>query len=157
MKLLNPRYEWFWYFRYIIYCPFLIKQVIGDVHIYIRTKSLFNAFFVATDEDREDPDYTDPCVEAVNTICTYCCILSKEECSRDIRACDPIPVEDRQYYQFYIFIGFILSVLCGLPLFAMILKAMLMTRCCIVITFPKLCDIEKIQIFLGCHLYRNDR
>jgi len=39
----------------------------------------------------ENP-YTDPCVEAQSTACSYCCIVSKGECSRDIRACDPVIV-----------------------------------------------------------------
>ena len=102
-------------------------------YIFVLSNKIIH--FVATDDDRVNPDYTDPCVEAFSAVCTYCCIISKAECSRDIRACDPIMVEDRHFHLFYIMVGCIIAVMCGCPLFAKFLDAILMNRCCKVITF----------------------
>jgi hypothetical protein len=83
---------------------------------------------LATDEDRVNPDYTDPCFEAQNEMCSYCCILSKGECSRDIRACDPVPVDTRHFSFFYILVATLVAVICGCPLIAQIYMGMVHTR-----------------------------
>ena len=79
--------------------------------------------------DLENP-YEDPCTEANGGVCSYCCIVSKGECSRDIRACDPIFVTDRHFENFYIMLLVILGVVCGCPLFAVIMNCCMTARCC---------------------------
>ena len=98
--------------------------------VYVRKSPayLYSAL-LATDEDRANVNYTDPCFESSGEICTYCCILSKEECSRDIRACEPILVDDRRFFIFYILIGTMLAIMCGCPLFAKIMDHSLNSRC----------------------------
>ena len=89
---------------------------------------------VATEEDRkrgpesENP-YVDPCTEANGgAACSYCCIVSKGECSRDIRACDPILVTNRNFENFYIMLLVILGVVCGCPLLAALMNCCMTSR-----------------------------
>ena len=99
---------------YISLFSAFIKISEAAIQIYIRKIETIKA--LVTDEDRANPDYSDPCLEAQSEFCTYCCILSKGECSRDIRACDPILVDNRDFENFYILIGGLLGVVCGCPL-----------------------------------------
>jgi hypothetical protein len=116
-------------FLMIISLACMVREI-NCWQVYVRKlpPNLYYAF-VATDEDRANVNYTDPCFESSGTICTYCCILSKEECSRDIRACEPILVDDRRFFIFYILIGTMLAVMCGCPLFAKIMDHSLNSRC----------------------------
>jgi hypothetical protein len=92
---------------------------------------------IPSEEDRaratdENNPYVDACTEANGgAACSYCCLVSKGECSRDIRACDPILVNNRHFENFYIMLLVILSVVCGCPLFAAIMN------CCITVRFLK--------------------
>jgi hypothetical protein len=91
-------------------------------------------FDIATEEqkatvgtDSEDA-YVDACNAESGVACTYCCILSKGECSRDIRACDPILVDNRKFENLYIMIACLLGVVCGCPLVATIMNCCMTTR-----------------------------
>ena len=98
--------------------------------VYLRKEYLSsNSKFVATEEDRKNPDYSDPCVVEVGIICNYCCIISKGECSNDIRACDPIIPEERNFLFFYIMVGTMICVICGCPLAAKVLEYTINSRC----------------------------
>lgn len=109
--------------------------------------------YEATDEDRTNPDYTDPCMEAQGEICSYCCILSKGECSRDIRACDPILVDNRDFWLFYVLIGALVGVICGCPLLAKVYMALIHTRFMKVL-ISKLKAVESFHCNRWCHLHR---
>lgn len=85
--------------------------------------------FLASDEDKANVNYTDACMVEKNTPCTYCCIVSKGECSRDIRACYPVVVDYREFEYIYIMIGLIVSVVCGIPLLAICLRCCMTVRC----------------------------
>ena len=102
----------------------------ANFQVYTRKSSPSPTYFgtIATDEDRANPDYTDPCFEAQSEMCTYCCILSKGECSRDIRACDPVLLDLRQFSYFYILVGALVAVICGCPLLAQIYMGLVHSR-----------------------------
>ena len=97
----------------------LVKEC-SSFQVYVRKIIIWLKHPIATEEDRLNPNYTDPCFSELGSICTYCCILSKGECSRDIRACEPMLVDDRKFYLFYLLIGTMIGVLCGCPLAAKI-------------------------------------
>jgi hypothetical protein len=125
-------------FLIIISLACMVREIYSwQVYVRKSTLYLYNAF-IATDEDRANVNYTDPCFESTGAICTYCCILSKEECSRDIRACEPVLVDDRRLFIFYILIGTMLAVMCGCPLFAKIMDHSLNSRCWKVSSLHKL-------------------
>ena len=77
---------------------------------------------------KDDPDYTDSCMEETGFMCDYCCIVNKKECSRDIKACDPQHYS-RSFKDLYIVFGLIGSVMCGCPLLISLLKLFLTVRC----------------------------
>ena len=89
---------------------------------FVRMKYILVIYILASDEDKArvtDPDnpYTDACVDGNGgAACSFCCIISKGECSRDIRACNPILVKDRHFENFYYMLAIILGVVCGCPL-----------------------------------------
>ena len=112
---------------------------------------------IPTEEDRarasdENNPYVDPCTEGNGgAACSYCCLVSKGECSRDIRACDPILVYNRHFENFYIMLLVILSVVCGCPLFAAIMN------CCLTVRFltdyyPNTNGVTLIELFCRCLL-----
>ena len=112
---------------------------------------------IPSEEDRarataEENPYVDPCTEANgNAACSYCCIVSKGECSRDIRACDPILVYNRHFENFYIMLLVILSVVCGCPLFAFLMN------CCLTVRFmaeyyPTTNGVTLMELFCRCFL-----
>ena len=86
---------------------------------------------LATDDNKASgSNYTDVCMAETGTPCTFCCIVSKGECSRDIRACHPVAISQREFSYLYTMAGLIASVVCGLPLLAGCLKCCMTVRCC---------------------------
>ena len=81
---------------------------------------------VVTDDDRNNPNYTDPCLVSQGILCSYCCVFNLKTCSRDIQACDI--VTDRDYDQLSYMIFFIASVVCGCPMIAFILQILINKR-----------------------------
>ena len=65
----------------------------GYVHVYISNLESLK-LYLATNEDKSNPKYTDSCLESTGAICSYCCIISMGSCSRDIRACNPVYGKD---------------------------------------------------------------
>ncbi len=94
----------------------------------------------------------DACTEGNGgAACSYCCIVSKGECSRDLRACDPILVQNRHFENFYIMLAVILGVVCGCPLLAAIMN------CCITARFmadsyPMTQGVTMMELFCRCIL-----
>ncbi|TNV76968.1 hypothetical protein FGO68_gene9440 [Halteria grandinella] len=93
--------------------------------------------YIPTDEDRanaalgENSTYEDPCMANNNgEICTYCCIISLGggSCSRNIQACDRM--YDREFQYISYLLAFLLSAVCGCPLFAVIMRCCILQRCC---------------------------
>jgi hypothetical protein len=79
---------------------------------------------IATDADRNNPNYTDPCVDANGGyVCSYCCNVMMTTCSRDIRACNP--VYNRDFWELSLMVAFISSVTIGCPLIALLLKCLI--------------------------------
>ena len=101
--------------------------------IHVR-KSLYQRL-IATEEDRNNPNYSDPCVVAGGFVCTYCCVftLGGGSCSRNIQVCDR--VYERQFYYLEYMIGFLLTSVIGCPLLAFCLRCLIHKRCCKVMIF----------------------
>jgi hypothetical protein len=98
----------------------------GGIQIYIRKWKTFHTLYVATEEDRKNPDYTDPCMGNNNDeICTYCCLitLGGGSCSRNALICEK--QYDRNFEQLSIMIGFILAAVIGCRIVAIFLKCCL--------------------------------
>ncbi len=98
-----------------------------------RLQILTINMYLATELDKQNANletdpYTDPCLEGTGSPCSFCCIVSKGECSRDIRACDPVMITERHTSNFYIMIICILSVVCGCPLMAALMNCFMTTR-----------------------------
>lgn len=113
---------------------------------------------IATEEQKatvgtESEDaYVDSCSAESGVSCTYCCILSKGECSRDIRACEPIIVDNRHFENLYIMIGCLLAVVCGCPLVASIMNC-LMTSRFLVESYPVTQGVTCMEMCSRCMLF----
>ena len=134
----------------------IFKLCLSSWQVYIR-KGVFSFYtkFVATEADRKNPDYNDPCFSELSIICSYCCILSKGECSNDIRACDPMMVDERNFHFFYIMVGTLIGVICGCPLAAKILEYLINSRCMIVSNSSNqfLICLVSLRVHPGCDLF----
>ena len=94
----------------------------GFVQIYIRKCAVF-FITLATDEDKRNPFYSDPCVVDLATICTYCCILQISSCSRDNRACNPVYHKD--FSPLLIMLSFIMSVTIGCKIISLFVSCLI--------------------------------
>ena len=79
--------------------------------------------FIATDEQRLDPKYVDPCSVDNNGPCSYCCIISTGTCSRDIRACNP--VYKKEFSNLGLMLFFVLGPTMGFALLRLIIKLLI--------------------------------
>ena len=86
--------------------------------------------YIPTDDDRANPDYMDPCVAAGNPVCSYCCVMSwgGGTCSRNVQVCDKL--YDREFSELAHMFEFILGVVVGCPVIAIIFKCFLSARFC---------------------------
>ena len=96
--------------------------------------------------------YSDPCNAESGVACTYCCIISKGECSRDIRACEPILVDNRNFENLYVMVACLLGVVCGCPLLATIMNC-LMTSRFFVESYPVTQGVTCMELVSRCCLY----
>ena len=105
--------------------------------------------YLATDENRADPNYSDVCSAETGVLCTYCCIVSKGECSRDMRACHPVLIENRETENFYMMFIIILGVVCGCPLIASLMRCCLSSRFCLSY-YPTTQGVTLMELLCRC-------